>query len=159
MKKNIARGVGFVAVGAATATMAVLGTGAANADALIGKTYEDALAKVADWNATPVLSTVTGDQLALDSCIVASWTNSSAIDALGESTGRRVLLNLNCNAKVAAAGVPGNSAATPQGKKAKQDIAAVARINKNPDNCFKNDDNLANCKRICDRTGGCEVEF
>ena len=159
MKKYIARGVGVIAVGAAAASMAMLGAGAANADALIGKTYEDARAKVSgDWNATPVLSTVNGDQLDLDSCIVASWTKSSAIDALGESNGTRVLLNLNCNAKVAQAGVPGNSAMTPQGQAAKKDIRVANQINKNPEGCFDSDDDLAYCKRVCERTGLCEVD-
>ena len=161
MKNIIARGVGVVAVGAAAASMAVLGAGAATADALVGKTYEDARSTVSgDWNATPVLSTVNGDKLDLDSCIVASWTKSSAIDALGESTGTRVLLNLNCNAKVAQPGVPGNSAMTPQGKAAKKDIATANRIAADPEKvgCFKNDDNLAYCKRVCSRTGLCEVD-
>ncbi|MDT5015600.1 MAG: hypothetical protein QOD39_1760 [Mycobacterium sp.] len=161
MKNLIARGGWVVAVIAAVASMALLGAGAAHADALIGKTYEDARATVSDkWHSTPVLSTVNGDQTDLDQCLVASWSKSSAVSALGENNGSKVLLNLNCNAKVAEAGKPGNSAMTPQGKSAKADNKVATRIAANPEKvgCFKNDDNLAYCKRVCARTGLCEID-
>jgi hypothetical protein len=64
---------------------------------------------------------------------------------------------VNCNAKVAQAGVPGNSAMTPEGKRAKQDIKVANQINKDPSACYKND-NLAYCKRVCTRTGLCDPD-
>ena len=158
MERLIARVASVVAV-AAAASFAMLGAGAASADPLIGKTYSDASGMVADqWNATPVIATVSGDQLSTDECIVSSWSRSSSIDALTGRNSQNVLLHLNCNAKVAEAGVPGNSAATPVGKQAKQDINRANSINDNPDACYKSDDNLTYCKRICQRTGLCEIE-
>jgi len=159
VKKLIARGAKVVAVGAVAASFAMLGAGAATADPLIGKTYSDASGMVADqWNATPVVATVSGDQLSIDQCIVSSWSRSSSIDALTGRNSQNVLLHLNCNAKVAEAGVPGNSAATAVGKQAKQDINRANSINKDPDACYESDANLTYCKRICDRTGLCEIE-
>jgi hypothetical protein len=114
VKKFIAWAILLVAVCAASAAM--LGAGVANADPK-GKTYKDARAEISGWNGvTAALSTVSGDQLDLDDCIVTSWTKSSAVSALGESDGTKALLNLNCNARVAAAGKPGNSAMSPQAR-------------------------------------------
>lgn len=159
MKKLIARGVGVVAAFVAAALMAMVGATAAHADDPTGKKYSDAKSIVSDWGATPVLSTVNGDQLALDDCIVTSYTKSSAKSALGENNGQKVLLNLNCNAKVAQAGVPGNSVMTPQGKSAKQDIEVANQINKDPSGCYSdNNKNLAYCKRVCTRTGLCDAD-
>lgn len=158
MKRLIARGAGVIAVSLAAATMAMLGASAAHADSPQNKKYSDARSIVQNWGATPVLSTVTGDQLALDDCIVTSFSESSAVSALGENTGRKVLLNVNCNAKVAQPGEPGNSAMTPQGKSAKQDIKVANQINKDPSACYKSDDNLAYCKRVCNRSGMCSAD-
>lgn len=165
MKKLIARGAKVFAVGAVAASFAMLGAGAAAADPLIGKTYGDASGTVSDWGATPVIATQTGDQLSTDQCIVSSWSRSSSVDALTGRDSRDVLMHLNCNAKVAEPGQPGNSVATPQGKQAKQDINQAKQdinrantINKDPDRCYESDDNLTYCKRICERTGLCEIE-
>jgi hypothetical protein len=138
--------------------MAMLGATVAHASP-VNKKYSDAVSEVKKSGATPVLSTVTGGVLPLDDCIVTSFTKSSAVSALGENTGRKVLLNVNCNAKVAQAGVPGNSVTTPQGKSAKQDIKVANQINKDPSACYKNDNaNLAYCKRVCTRTGLCNPD-
>lgn len=158
MKKLIARGVAVLAVLTAAALMAMLGATTANAQSPLNKKYSEARSIVNKWGATPVAATVTGDQLALDDCIVTSFSESSAVSALGENTGRKVLLNLNCNAKVAQPGEPGNSAMTPQGKAAKNDIRVANQINKNPKNCYSSDDNLAYCKRVCTRTGLCDAD-
>jgi hypothetical protein len=157
VKKIIARGLGLVAVVVAAALMAMVGASAANADTPVNKKYSDAVDIVKKSGATPVLSTVSGDVLPLDDCIVTSFTKSSAKSALGENDGKKVLLNVNCNAKVAQAGVPGNSAMTPQGKSAKQDIKVANQINKDPKACYKSDDNLAYCKRVCNRSGLCDA--
>jgi hypothetical protein len=148
--------LGLVAILVAAALTAMVGATAAHADP-VNKKYSDAVAEVKKWGATPVLSTVAGDVLNLDDCIVTSYTKSSAKSALGERTGRKILLNVNCNAKVAQAGVPGNSAMTPQGKSAKQDIKVANQINKDPKACYKSDDNLAYCKRVCNRSGLCDA--
>jgi hypothetical protein len=154
VKKLIARGVWVVALAAAAAMLAMLGATSAHAQSPLNKTYDEARSIVSDWGATPVAATITGDQLALDDCIVTSFSESSSVSALGENTGRKVLMNLNCNAKVAQPGEPGNSAMTPQGKSAKSDIRVANQINKSTDSCFKND-NIAYCKRVCERSGLC----
>lgn len=162
MNNLIARGVAVVAIGISAASIAMLGAGAAHADALIGKTYSDARSVVSDkMHATPVLATVNGAVLDLDDCIVVSWSKSAAVSALGETDGKKILLNLNCNAKVAAAGTPGNSATTPQGKSAKKDIESANKINNDPKTqawCQQSDDNLTACQKICNRTGVCEID-
>jgi hypothetical protein len=158
VKKHIARGVGIVAALMAAVSMAMVGATAAHADSPLNKKYSDAVNIVKKSGGTPVLATVTGDVLSLDDCIVTSATKSSAKSAVGDNNGRKVLLNVNCNAKVAQAGVPGNSAMTPQGKSAKADIKVANQINKDPKACYKSDDNLAYCKRVCKRTGLCDAD-
>ncbi len=117
MKKFIARGAGVVAAVVAAASFAMLGAGLPKRTTPPARRIPKRVTIVSNqYKATPVLATVSGDQLPLDDCIVTSWTKSSAVSALGENTGAKVLLNVNCNAKVAQAGVPGNSAMTPQGK-------------------------------------------
>jgi hypothetical protein len=151
----------MAAGGAAALSFAMFGSGVAAADALTGQTYADAVAKVSDWNAEAKIVTVNGDQLATDDCIVVSWQRSSFIDALGENRGSEILLNLNCNAPLAAPGKPGNSAATPEARELKQrqqkDEVAAGNINQNPALCEKSDEKMEWCQKICARSGLCEV--
>src|SRR5690348_16294735 len=77
VKKLIARGVGIVAAILAAVSMAVVGATVAHADSPQNKKYSDAVDVVKKWGATPVLSTVTGDVLPLDDCIVTSFSESA----------------------------------------------------------------------------------
>jgi hypothetical protein len=155
MRHSIMRITG--AVGAAAVLMAVFASGVASADPYAGQTYADAQAKIGKRNQTAVIATVSGGQLATDDCIVVSSSQSTFLDASGNGPDREVLLNLNCNAAVAAPGKPGNSVMTPQGQQAKKDQKSAANINKNPQLCEKSDEYLAWCERICSRTGLCEI--
>lgn len=105
----------------------------------------------------PVIATVSGDRLATDDCIVVSSVNSMFLDASGAGPDKAVLVNLNCNAAIAAPGKPGNSAASVAGRAAKKELQAAHNISKNPAWCNEDPKRLEACKQICERTGLCEV--
>jgi hypothetical protein len=146
------------AVGAGILSMTILGSGVASADALTGQTYDDASAKISEWNGTPVIGTVSGDQLQKGDCIVTSWQRSIFLDSSGDNTRpREYRLSLNCNNHLASPGNPGNSAMAPEGVKAKKDQTAAENINEDPAFCEKSDAIAQWCKAVCNRTGLCEV--
>jgi hypothetical protein len=146
------------AVGAAILSVAMLGSGVASADALTGKTYDEASGMISGWHGEPVIGTVSGDQLATDDCIVTSWQKSMFLNSSGDnSRSNEYVLHLNCNNRLASPGHPGNSLATPQGAAAKKDQRAAANINKNPAYCEQSDDIAQWCETVCKRTGLCEV--
>jgi hypothetical protein len=120
---NIVRIVAVVCTAFAILTTAG-GLSAANADPLIGKTYKDASATVSQWGSTPVIATVFGDRLATDECIVTTWQKSQRM--IEGNRKSAVLINLYCNAAVAQAGSSGNSAASAEGKIARENIKTVA---------------------------------
>ena len=143
---------------AAAALFMVLGTGAASADELAGQTYADASASIAQNGGTAVVATVSGGELSTDDCVVTSSRKSNSRDSSGVLRQPTVVLvNLNCNATVAAAGKPGNSAATPAGKEQKKLEAQAAAITANPDLCMDSAETIAYCQKICERTGQCEL--
>jgi hypothetical protein len=146
------------AVGAAILSMTMLGSGVASADALTGKTYDEAAAYISGRNGKAVVSTVSGSALQTGDCIVTSWHKSIYLDASGNN-GRKndYLLSLNCNNHLASPGNPGNSVMSPEGVTAKKDEQAATRISKNPAWCQKADKNMQYCQKLCKRTGLCEV--
>ena len=145
-------------VGAAALSVTMFGSGVALADAVTGHTYSDAAAAISGVNGTPVIATVSGDQLAIDDCIVTSWHTSKFLNSSGKNDrSKEWLLNLNCNNRVASPGKPGNSMVTPEGAQAKKDQEDAAKINKDPTWCHATADNLAVCEKFCNRTGLCEV--
>lgn len=132
--------------------------GVASADPYTGQTFADASAHASKVNRVATVATAVGDVLSTSDCIVSHWQESSARDAGGHLIQpRQILLDLNCNAKVATAGKPGNSVATKQGRDQKRDERAAAKINSDPSVCQTSDDQLAYCKRVCKRTGLCEI--
>ena len=139
MKKLIVGGVS--ALGAVSVWMAVFGSGVAAADDYAGQTYADASSALSDNGLTGVIATRIGDAKPDDECIVthsekAPWLKGDDFAPVSDT----VLLYLNCNATVASATTPGNSAASPEGraaiKKAKeetaQDQATAAADQKQP---------------------------
>jgi hypothetical protein len=140
-------------VGTAFAMLTTAG-GVAAADSLAGQTYEKAAASVSGKGATPVVATVVGDQLAINDCIVVASRKSIFTDIAGSQRKAAVLMNLNCNETVASAGSPGPSAASPEGRIAKQVI-------KTAENCSlpalaEN----ANCAKWCSEHDGlCTANF
>lgn len=149
----------MVVVSAIAVMVAAFSSGLATAaDPLIGKTYSDAASWISARNGTPVVSTVYGSQLALNDCVVTSWSRGGFLNSRGKDDRRNeYYVHLNCNNSVASAGHPGNSAVTPEGVKAREDQKTAARIAENPSWCERSDQNLSYCQRICKRTGLCEV--
>jgi hypothetical protein len=147
------------AVGAVAVSVTVFGSGVASAkDYYVGQTYDQAAANIAKYNGSPVIGAVNGDQLATGDCIVTSSHKSSFLNSSGvNDRASDVVLNLNCNNRVAEPGHPGNSAASPQGLQAKKDQQAAATINKNPALCQKSEDFATWCQVVCKRSGLCEV--
>jgi hypothetical protein len=111
----------ITALGATAVSMAFLGTGIAAADDYSGQTYGDASKAISDAGKKAVIASRTGDTLSDDQCIVthsqsAPWIKGDNFAPVTDT----VLLNLNCNATVASAKSPGNSAASPEGRAAIQ---------------------------------------
>jgi hypothetical protein len=125
VKKIISLAVG--AVGATAVSMATFGTGVAAADDYAGQTYADATKALSDASLKGVVASRVGDKLAQDDCIVthsqkANWIKGDSFAAVTDT----VLLYLNCNATVATAATPGNSAGSPEGRAAIASAKAAA---------------------------------
>jgi hypothetical protein len=108
-------------VGATAVSMATFGTGIALADDYTGQTYADASSAISDAGQNAVIASRVGDTLPLDECVVthsqsAAWIKGDDFQHVTDT----VLLYLNCNASVASAKAPGNSAASPEGRAALQ---------------------------------------
>lgn len=115
------------AVGATAVSMAVFGTGIAAADNYAGQTYSDAKSAISNAGKKAVIASRSGDTLPDDKCIVthsqaAPWIKGTNF----KPDTKTVLVNLNCNATVANAEDPGNSAGSPEGRAA---IKAAATPN------------------------------
>jgi hypothetical protein len=111
----------ITAVGATAVSMAFLGTGIAAADDYSGQTYGDASKAISDAGKKAVIASRAGDTLADDDCTVthsqsAPWIKGDDFAPVTDT----VLVYLNCNASVATAKEPGNSAASPEGRAAIQ---------------------------------------
>ena len=119
------------AVGAMAVSMAFFGSGVAAADDYSGQTYSDASKAISDAGQKAVIASRAGDTLSDDDCIVthsqsAPWIKGDDFSPVTDT----VLVYLNCNATVATAKDPGNSAASPEGRaaiqKAQEDEAKAA---------------------------------
>jgi hypothetical protein len=119
MKKHITLAAG--AVGATAVSIVMFATAVAAADDYAGQTYADATTALSDAKLKGVIASRFGDKLPNDQCVVTSSEKASWIkgDKFGAVTDT-VLLHLNCNATVASATTPGNSAASPEGRAALQ---------------------------------------
>ena len=118
MKKSIILSAGSAV--AASALMALFGTGVAAADDYAGQTYADASSAASDAGATVIIASRVGDKVAQDDCIVTSSQNAPFIH--GDDFAHvsdTVQFNLNCNGEYATAGAPGPSVASPEGREAK----------------------------------------
>lgn len=120
MKKPVVLGIGAVSVVAAS--FAAFGSGIASAtNEYAGQTYNDAAQAISDAGQSPVIATRVGSFLPTGSCMVTGSRSANFLDSSGTSAGGTVLLYLNCNNSFAAAGVPGNSIGSPEGRQARQD--------------------------------------
>jgi hypothetical protein len=109
----------IAAVGATAVSMTFLGSGIASADDYAGQTYSDASKSISDAGKKAVIASRAGDTLGDDDCIVshsqsAPWIKGDDFSPVTDT----VLVYLNCNATVATAKDPGNSASSPEGRAA-----------------------------------------
>jgi hypothetical protein len=139
---------------ASACVLMAFGSGVAHADPLVGMTYSAASAAVSKWGSTAIVSTVVGDSLVLDDCVVTSSRRTPNMkDNFDHKTG--YLLALNCYPKVAGPGTPGNSAASVAGRTEKKNSATAEWINTTSDGAKWCSDNLKDCKNFCDAFGKC----
>ena len=85
-----------------------------------GQKYSDAQSALSGAGMKPVVASTVGDQKAWPDCIVTR-TQKRTVQPPPNSSGAQsseVLVSLNCDAGIASAKTPGNSAASPQGKAA-----------------------------------------
>ena len=120
--------VGTAAAAAALAALAISGSGVASASTtdVTGQKYSDAQGALSSAGLKPVVDTVVGDQKAWPDCVVTraqKRTVQPPENSSGSAT-NEMLVSLNCEAGVATATTPGNSAASPEGKAA---AAAAAK--------------------------------
>jgi hypothetical protein len=118
-------GVGGAA--AALAALAISGSGvAAAATDVTGQKYSDAQSALSSAGLKPVVETVVGDQKAWPDCVVTraqKRTLQPPENSSGSATDE-MLVSLNCEAGIATATTPGNSAASPEGRAAAAAAAA-----------------------------------
>jgi hypothetical protein len=116
------------ATAAAFAALGLAGSGVAVADSgpdVTGQKYSDAQSALSGAGLTPVVETTVGDQKARPDCVVTraqKRTVQPPPDSSGSAT-TQMLVSLNCEAPIASATAPGNSAASPEGRAA---VAAAA---------------------------------
>ena len=120
--------LGASATAAAFAALGLAGSGVAVADSgpdVTGQKYSDAQSALSGAGLTPVVETTVGDQKAWPDCVVTraqKRTVQPPPDSSGSAT-TQMLVSLNCDAPIASATAPGNSAASPEGRAA---VAAAA---------------------------------
>jgi hypothetical protein len=120
-------------------------------------TYEKAANSINNWGKA-VVATRIGEYLPTAECIV---TASRTVEA-------RVLLDIDCNAESAQMGRPGDSVATPAGKKFKEllnsakvfseDYAYKTKNGKTP-SCFRDEKTTNFCVTLCTKTDACSGEL
>jgi hypothetical protein len=116
-------------VGVIAVLTAIFGSGVAAADDYAGNTYADASSALSGAGLTGVIAGRVGSRLPTDQCVVTRSESTHWMHVSGKNFGNvkgTVLLFLNCNAPVAAAGTSGNSAASPEGKAAQAAAAQAA---------------------------------
>ena len=120
-------------IGAAGVALGLFGAGIASAAPdVVGMTYGDAVSAIEEGGGSAKISVTVGDrQDAMGDCLVTNATDAPFMRDLGGEFGHadgEVLLTLNCNRGAATAGVPGASAASPDGRAftAKAEEAAAA---------------------------------
>jgi hypothetical protein len=114
--------LGVSAAAAALAALAISGSGVASAATtdVTGQKYSDAQTSLSSAGFKPVVVSTVGDQKAWPDCIVTR-TQQRTVQPPANSSGsatKEMLVSLNCDAGIASATTPGNSAASPEGKAA-----------------------------------------
>jgi hypothetical protein len=167
VKKYLAGGIGGAAM-----LVAVLSPGSAGAiNDFYGMTFAKAQQKAGSIGVSLVIATKTGSYLALDDCVVVGDRKAAFLDSSGRKQGgANYLVDLNCNDLSGLNGHPGNSVASPEGKKvqeAKLDAAAMSKdyakaiaAGKTPA-CFRDDGGGSTrwCVKICTESKSCSPEL
>lgn len=147
-------------IGVAGALMVVFGSASAGAvNELVGMTYESASSKISDSGRTAVIRTRSGGQLPTEQCIV---TASRAVK------GGKTYVDLNCNNQIAVDGQQGNSAASPEGKKAMLTRERAERLSANYEqslesgktpSCLADESSTNWCVGVCKESQACSAEL
>jgi nickel-dependent lactate racemase len=140
--------IGTSAILSALVSAGIFGGGVASAD-YTGQTYAQASENIEAHGMKAVISSVVGDQLAQDDCVVTNAKTSSFLNSSGVLEEKTILLALNCNETVAKPGTPGNSLATPEGKAAKKDQGDAEYFNTHPEWCLPDGKYRSPCARVC----------
>jgi hypothetical protein len=121
-------GVGAAAAGLVALAISASGVAAAAGTDVTGQKYSDAQSALSSAGLKPVVETVVGDQKAWPDCVVtrAQKRTVQPPENSGGSATNEMLVSLNCEAGIATATTPGNSAASPEGKAAAAAAAAAA---------------------------------
>jgi hypothetical protein len=118
VKKSLVLSAGSAV--AASAFMALFGTGVAAADDFAGQTYADAASAASDAGLSVTVAARVGDKLSQDECLVTRSQTAPFADADdGSHYSGQVQFYLNCNGGYATANNPGASVASPEGREAK----------------------------------------
>jgi len=121
--------LGAGAAAAALAALAISGSGVATAGTdVTGQKFSDAQSALSSAGLKPVVETVVGDKYAWPDCVVtrAQKRTVQPPENSGGSATNEMLVSLNCEAGIASASTPGNSAASPEGRAAAAAAAAAA---------------------------------
>jgi hypothetical protein len=152
------------AIGGAAVFLAFFGSPPANAvDEFKGQTYDKAAAMIQSWGYKPTIASRQGSYLPTEKCVVTGSRNTSS------GNGKPLfLLDLNCNDTSALNGHPGNSVASPEGKKAlsyrqqadriTKDFAEATAAGKTPI-CAQSEDLARYCVNLCNWSGVCSDEL
>jgi hypothetical protein len=121
-------GAGAAAAALAALALSASGVAAAAGTDVTGQKYSDAQSALSSAGMKPVVETVVGDQLAWPDCVVtrAQKRTVQPPENSGGSATDEMLVSLNCDASIASATKPGNSAASPEGKAAAAAAAQAA---------------------------------
>jgi len=113
-------GVGSSALIGVAIMLATAGVAGAT-PSVVGMTYDKAQQTAKSAGVATDVSTTTGTELAQGDCIVVNQVMRAAVSFGRQYTPGTLLLSLNCNAPLASAGHPGNSAGSPEGQAAKKE--------------------------------------
>lgn len=167
MKRRLVSGISTAA-----ALMAMFGPGLAGANnELNGMTYAKAQEKVSSFGNIISIATKTGSYLAMDDCMVVGTRKADFLDSSGRKPSNTTwLVDLNCNDLSALNGHPGNSAASPEGKKVQvavrqsytisKDYAKATAAGTTPV-CFRDDGGGSTrwCVQVCTTSKSCSPEL
>ena len=113
-------GAGAVTTALAALAISSSAVAAAAGTDVTGQKYSDAQSALSSAGFKPVVVSTVGDQKAWSDCIVTR-TQQRTVQPPENSSGsatKEMLVSLNCDAGIASATTPGNSAASPEGRAA-----------------------------------------